>query len=377
MWNATDDYFAEIAKDDYTAVAKIDVTDSNGLYLATLPKIVPGGNVDCDETRQVRRTPSFTIQSSGLDNLVPKEAGDLLHPDSGNEIRPYRGVVLPSGQPEWIPLGIFGMTKPVVTDTGDSLSIAISGNDRSAAVSNVGYNDPYSITGGTNLGTAVQALIDSVLPGLSYNFAPTDASVPATTFGTSTSSNDPFADAVTLVTAAGMELFFDVSGICVMRPISNPTTDLISATFTEGEGGVKITSAGRTLDETAAYKGVIVIGNGTGGAPVRGEAWVDPSNPGGKAYKITTALVPYPGQSGPDAVTQANAIAAAQLPLVCKANDAPTWTAIPDATVQEGDCVELIRERAGINSEYAVTNFTIPLDVTGTETFNGRPRQQS
>ena len=55
--------------------------------------------------------------------------------------------------------------------------------------------------------------------------------------------------------------------------------------------------------------------------------------------------------------------------------DAPTWTAVPNPMYQEGDCVELVRQRAEINAEYAISTMTIPLDVTLPMSINGRPRR--
>lgn len=382
MYKPSARYLAEIAKSDYTAIAKLEVWSPLQVWQETL-RIVPGANVNVDENRQVRRTLASALESPDA-SLVPAKPGDLLHPLTGNEFRPFRGVRFQDGTEEYVPLGIFPVSVDV-QDTGDHLTIDMNANDRSAAISARGWVKPYAIVGGTNLGTAVHDLLEDRWPGGTYNFSPTDYAVPDTVFGTDLSQpTDPWADANSLVIAGAMELFFDVTGTRVMRPISNPATDPVTAQFVEGKGS-KLISVGRTIDVTKAYNGVVVIGNGTGGPAVRGEVWdTDPTSPtyflgpwGQRPYPITTPLVPYPGQSNVDAIAQATAIAQAQFQIVCHSMDSPTWSGIPDGTVQEGDCAQLTRLRAALNSQYAVSALTIPLDVDKTTSYTGRPRRSA
>lgn len=379
--DVSDAFIATLGLSDQKRVATAEVWNGN-TRLAFLGNVT-GGSVNVDVTQQVRRTvPSLTIVSQGLeyDDLVPTNAESLLHPASGNELRIFRGFEYPNQTQELAPQGVFRMTKPVVSDTGDSLTIAVTANDRSALVTRRAWTDVYPITGGTPLGIALRQVITDRIGDLDlvFKFAATfGLTVPATTFGTSLASgNDPMADAMSLATAASMELFFDQTGALVLQPVPTPTSASIPSFFSpliysEGET-CTITQMTRTLDETQTFNGVIVLGVGTGGAPVRAEVWdTDPTSPtyylgpwGKTPYIYQTSLVPAPGSTPGSAYSQCLSMAQSLYQRVHAVLDTPSFTAVPNPALIESDLIQLVKSRIGVNANYTIAQMTMPMDVS-------------
>jgi hypothetical protein len=349
---------------------------------------VSAGSVNIDETRQVRRTCTLTINSEGLsyDDLVPVKAGDLLHPATGNELRVYRGVRFPNGTEELAPLGVFRMTQPTVTDdiSGDGITIQVQGNDRSAWISRIKWQAPWVIAPEADLGQAVHGLIDSRVRGLSYDFASTGSLGPIgqhITFGTDLAgSNDPWADAVSLAALGGMELFFNETGTVVMRPVILPAAVPVAASFTEGDN-CTMSEVHRNFDETLTYNGVIVIANGGPGAPVQAAVWdTNPASPtyvngpwGRTPLIIETALISTDLLSG--AKSAALRMANAQFQMIRRAFDAVDLTAAPNPSLTEGDGISVIRERVGIEAKYVTSAITMPMDPESPMVVTTRPQE--
>jgi len=104
---------------------------------------------------------------------LPGVAGDRLSP-YGYELRLWRGVQVGAGQ-LMAPLGVF----PIQQSSMDAVAkqTAVTAVDRSQRISDSRFPDVYSVTAGTNYATAIQDLIESVVPGLEFLF-------PSTTFTT-------------------------------------------------------------------------------------------------------------------------------------------------------------------------------------------------
>lgn len=432
------DQFMEAMDVSHIAVRKVEVRNS-GNFIADMTKYVTAGSVTVDETRQVRRTcsltlsvpydylPAGTLSATGVP--LTDQMANLFHPTTGNELYLYRGVKYPSAttltfsgvangqivESEFAQLGVFRMTKPVVTDDGENVTIVLTGQDRSSVISRISWQEPYSIPVGTNLGSAIQAgmasrVANTPLSSITYNIAPTSYVVPATIWGANpgTSTNDPMADMIKLASVGGYELFFDVYGNVVMRQIISPTNNPVVDTFTEGISltSTSIESSGsfnipvadafsdigvgycrmlqveRTLDETKTYNGVIVYCNGVGSVPPFAQAvWDnDPTSPtyyqgpwGPVPFAIVTTSIPAPGQSMPNAVAQATAMAIAQLQLILGAFDETSFECVPNPALWEGDSIQLVRTRIKINDTYVCSSMTIPLDVQSAQQISNRP----
>lgn len=81
-----------LASGNIGATLKVEVWNGN-TYLQDLTGLT-GGSVNEDETATPRRTLTLTVADL---SLVPNQPTDLLHPLSGNELRPYWGIVIPEG----------------------------------------------------------------------------------------------------------------------------------------------------------------------------------------------------------------------------------------------------------------------------------------
>src|SRR5579875_1831484 len=154
---------AQLASGHFTVAVKVDVYQA-GTYLQTLP--VTSGSVVENETSSPRRTLTATVV--GDPTLVPADPGDLLHPLTGNELYPYRGIVLPdggvtpqgesipAGGTEWVPLGVFRMSKPQVVYTSGGVTITLTGNDRSNEIAIRQWTGPYTAAAGLTVDQAIQ-----------------------------------------------------------------------------------------------------------------------------------------------------------------------------------------------------------------------------
>lgn len=341
---------------------------------------VTAGTWSEDETRSPRRQCSLTAESQGLpyDRLVPQQAGDLLHPLTGNELRIFSGFRFSDGTQEVTSCGVYRMTKPKVTDTGDKVEITITGNDRSSEVERRSWIDPYPITGSPNLATVIHDAMDNRMPGLIYNLAPTDYTVPDVTFGTqgAAATTGPMTDLIGLATAAGMELFFDGDGILVMRPVPDPTASTIVLTFAEG-ADCTLTEIDLTLDESRTYNGAIVVGSGGGtAAPVRVEVWV--TDPGSPLNPATFGYKPY-NYASPfiTTVAQATAVAQALLQLHLTAFDDTAFVASQNAALTCGDSIGLVRSRIGISDSYTTSQIQMSASVGTGMTVTNRARRST
>lgn len=372
-------------------------------FLASLGTVA-GGSVTVDETAEVRRTGTLTLATKGYpaDDVIPAEVTDLLHPASGNLIKLYRGFQYrstpalygPAGgtygggtfggtsspAQELVPLGVFRISKPVVQDDNTSLTVTVTLNDLSSWVARQSWQQPYVIAQGANLAVAIQEAMEGRYPGLSYVMSPTDWVLPATTLGAqSGATSDPMSDLQTLATDGGMELFFDVLGQVVLRPVPDPSTQPVVYSFVEGPG-CTMSAAGRTLDETQQYNGVIVTANGPGGAPVQAALWdTNPASPtyylgtwGQVPFEYETTSFPTTGQTQSLSVAQCQAIAASIFPRVVHTMDEPTLSTACNPALQEGDCIEIARERIRLSGNYCISQMTIPLDLATAHTITCR-----
>lgn len=363
------------------------VTDNNGDLLATLDVIA--GQMIEDETAARRRTCTATLATT---TLVPAQAGDLLHPLSGNELRLYRGVTLPGVPPSALPggtlapLGVYRMSTPVIADTGNNLTITVNGNDRSAEIARSKWAGPYVPTAAQNIAVAIQTILNAKWTGppLTYNFSPTTVTVAAGTIlgvqftssgvttesGSTSGGNDPWADCVALAKSAGCELFFDRQGIVVMRPVPQPGSAAAAFAFEEGVTCTMI-ALSRTLDETVFANQVIFVGTGATVTNTDGSL-----SPGAPVVATASSTDPILGPSGvngpiPDIVVDdtvatspaATAAATAQLPLSLATLDSTAFAAACNPALDAGDTLGLIRARMRVSGTYIASAVTVPFDT--------------
>lgn len=364
---------------------QVQVFNSSGVFLEDITYAVTSGQVVEDETAEIRRTLTLNLNDPAL---IPSEPTDLLHPLSANEVYVWRGVwVEGAAAPELAPLGVFRLSKPQTTDTNSSVTLTITGNDRSFEISRQSWTGPYTAAAGQTVPAAIKAIINSRWngPPLIFNMAPSTVTVPAGTVlgvqytssgpqaasGSTSGSNDPWADCQALAVSAGCELFFDRIGAVTLRPVPEPGTNPTAASYIEGPGCL-VTQGSRTLDETSFFNGVILIGTGvlvtnadgskSPGAPVVATVWstdpnLGPSGPLGERPDFVTD--PTVSTTG-----QATAAANAKLSLVMSQLDTTTFTAVDNPALDAGDQDFLQRARMQLSGYYIIQTITHPLDAS-------------
>lgn len=324
------------------------VTNSAGTVVEDITYAIDAtaqNTVTDTETATVRRTLQLELTDP---TLIPASPSDLLHPQSGNELRIYQGV---DGNDA--PMGAFTLTGPDATSAAASgTSFSIQGSDRSVLISANKWLAPYTPAAGSTVEQVIQAVIDMKWTGepLTYNLYPTGIVIPAgfilgvqftsqgvqTESGSTNGNNDPWADCQQLAASAGCELSFDRNGnptmVVTPQPGSTPTV------FEMAEGaGCAVSSGSRSWDWTKWFNGVVVIGTGaTAGsgtaaapaAPVEGVAWAANATPP-KPNILQSALV--------STVAQAQAMADAQLALTQNDLDTVQVSALEQCWLDSGD----------------------------------------
>jgi hypothetical protein len=362
---ASSERFAASIVSSHDVYTRCDVLDKTGqLIVATLD--VVGGSVSVDTSRKTRRQTSITLQDP-TGNLVPDEVTDLLQTYSGYQLQLWRGISWRDGTHEEFPLGTFDPSNPKINDTGDSLEISLDAYDHSKYISRVRWITPYVVPSGGNVATVIRDALETRMPGLQYNFQPTNSTVPGATLGTS-ADNDPWDDLTKIAASDGMELFFDARGVVVLRDIPDPENDLIVRTFDDGEDSV-VTSFRRENDASKMYTGVIVYSEGSEiTEPIRVEVW----------RQDTDLRIPYFFPTGLiQTVEQATKTGESLLRTVGRAEFAVEMTAIPDPRLEDGDVVRITRDRARLDDAFVVSGITMPLDADSEMTIATEKRRSA
>lgn len=363
-------FLAEIRK-SHTVYSYVDITSTNQQQFR-LP--VTSGDVQVDRTADVRRRCSVTcIDPSG--DLVPQNAQSILTP-YGTEIRPYRGVKYADGTTETVPLGVFRIAKVSVNDTvGGSPDIKLEAYDLSRTVQRNKFTSPYVIAVGTNVITAIKAILSRTLPDLNYD----SISTALVTTGPIMYdvSDDPWKAVTDLATTLGCEIFFNAKGWAVIAP-SVDIDALPSPNFTYIEGqGCTMLDLDRVFSDEPGYNGVIVSGESTGDElpPVRAVVWdSEPSSPtyhlgpyGEVPLFVTNSIV----KTVDDASAAAAALLSQQLGFSSQLSISTTVNPALDCS----DVVQVIRERTAISGLYAIDAVTVPLAASSTQALTLRQKR--
>lgn len=339
-----------------SATAAVDVR-RGGVLLATNLPVRPGGSVAIDGTAAARRTLAVeVVDESGA--LRPDDPTDALAP-YGSEADVSVGFRYVDGTTERVRVGVFRLTSAVSTSEG---LVSLTGVDRSSVVAAARFEVPYVIAAGTNLGTAIQSLIESRYPGLTYNFTTTTRTVPLTVFEEGDRSGDPWSNALDLARAGGMELFFDVRGQPTLRPVPDPNLDPIVWTYSPGPTSILLTAANRLSSEDVRNV-AIVRGEGTGvTTPIRATAEVtDPASPifpgtfGRRPIFLVSSLI--------TTQAQADEAAAALLRRKAGGGELLSFSAVGHPAHEAGDVVQVVSPMAGVDDFVVLSKWRLPLGL--------------
>lgn len=316
-----------------------------------------GGSVGCDGRRE------GALRTLSLDVIPSSDTWANLN-TPGVEIVVERGLVI-NGTEELVPLGVFVIDADLEqTDDGN---IPVSAADRSRRISRARWTEPYAIAAGTDVGTAIAALLADRWSSVECTFGAIGVITGAQVVMQPGGDSDPWKDARAIADAAGYDLYFDNNGRAALRIISDPETASADETYYDGELSIVVSKTRRSTISTV-YNGVIATGEGTGieaddtgAVPVtpRGEAWdTDPFSP---TYSDGPfGRVPY-FYSSPLLTTDTAAQAAAETRLAKVKGRAEqiAWTLIVNPAHEAFDVVDFVED--GITHRFMLDQVTIPL----------------
>lgn len=393
----TPEFAAQAKAKTQRSLARVDITSPSGTVLYSSIATV-SGEVTEDSSRAVRRSCVITfVDKDGT--LTVDDADDLLAP-LGNEMRVYKGLIIPTVTDvlsdayddvyddvygdtigayadvadEWVPLGVFGISRPKVSSRDGGVTISVEGYDRARRIQRAKLTDSYRIANGTDLDAAIAYwLINrwSDVPNL-VTTAPPSTLTHKAVFDVET---DPWQAMQELAEAHGSELYFNEEGIPVRRLIPDPTNQAPVASYQRDMTGL-ITELERVLDDEDTYSGVIVTGESTSAAtPVRAVAWDnDSTSPTWVSGKF--GQVPF-FYTSPHITTSALAVstAAALLPRYSGFVETAEWEQVPNAALQAGDLVEATDARLGLSGFFSLESVTTGLRASAAQRVRTKARR--
>lgn len=358
MYPVSDEYRAGLAG-AHDAVAEFDVI-RDGRAVETDIQVL-AGNIDLDGKGSTRRRGSITVEGN-RDDLDP----------FGTEVALRAGIVLPDGTREVVPCGVFGIEEPRQGDDGDGgVATVCDLFDRSKSLAGRRLTRPYPVVAGTDLGDAIGALLLSRRPDLTLSFTSTGTAAG----GVFEEGADPWEASRQMAASAGMELFFDPLGNCVLRPVAADMSD-VAWEYVEGTT-CTMTKVARKRTTEGTYSMAIVTGETTDGAPVvRGEARDEDVNSptyadGRFGERPTWLRSPFV-----TAQDQADAAAVALLARSAGLAEGLELSAIPNPAIDVDDLVLVVRAALGINDIYALETISLPLGAKGEMRATTRTRRR-
>lgn len=358
MYPTSDAFKAAILAGNQLTTVHVTVT-LDGEVQATLN--VLSGSVGYDGRREgPLRTLSLSVApGDGLWNLLNTP---------GIEFVVSRGLMI-AGIEEAVPLGTFVLDSDL-SQTDDE-AITINAADRSRRISRARWTDPYAIAAGTDVGTAIGAMLTDRWPDCPLGFSTLGATTGAKIAYVPGADSDPWKDAKALAFAHGFELCFDRNGYADILTVPDPETAPADVTYHDGELDV-ILSETRTSLISQVYSGAIARGEGSEIAvPVQGEAWDDdPYSP--TYYLGAFGKVPIFYDS-PLLTTQASVDSAAATLLAKKKGRAEqlSWDLIVNPAHDAFDVVDFVAD--GATRRFMFDEGTIPL--TANESMKATARK--
>lgn len=361
------DAFLQAVKNSHIRVVRVDVLANRETIAEGIPVI--DGSVTLDRTASIRGISSLTLGGPGY---VPTKALDLITP-FGNELQIWRGVRLSTGV-ELVSLGIHEIGDINVDDLGGS--IKVNGKDRSQLVTDADFETTYTVAAGQNYGTAIHDMIDAGVPGLVYRFAPVTAVTPLLVLTVDT-PGARWANALSMATSCGCDLFFDGDGALVLNPIPDPRGDS-AIDLHDGPGGVVI-GAPKAWSRASSYNSVTTFSTNpaAGVTPVMGVARdLDPTSPtyyfgkfGKKPLRVGSEFL-----AGGD-IDAAQNMADALLRQSLGVSQTLDLKVLPNPALEPGDLASVRRKSLGIDEVDVLDSLTIALDTSTAMDAGARARQ--
>lgn len=354
MYNCSAAFNTAIVR-SHTVATQVDVYMDGTLQGVAFD--ITDGNVTIQDDA-IRRRCNIRMQDP-VGALVPDDFTDIFTP-GGAEFQLFRGILFPNGTKELIPLGVFGVSRYRLDDSGPTMSAQIDAFDRGRRVQRAALTQDYVIPKNTNYVTAIQQLVHSRYPSVLWgDVAPTTMITPLIVLQT---GKDPWGEARRLLGNIGYEIFFDPWGLCTIQPVDVSTGNEADWTLTEGDGG-SLLSLTKTMQDDSFFNHVVVTGENSSNTtqPFRGEAMDSnpnsPTNINGRMGDVVDFF------TSSDITSQAQAQSTASARLA-KSLGIPINVETQDLVhpgLDIDDRLHITRERAKIDEVYIVSKLTIPM----------------
>jgi hypothetical protein len=364
MAHQVSDRYIRALHRSHTITTLVQVLDPSFQILTNLE--VHQGNVTVDGSNPIRRTATLTVADKD-GTLTPNEATELLHPVASNKLRLWRGIDYGDGTNEMFSLGVFEIFDADVQDNGEHLTVEIRGFDLAKRVQRARLEKNYVVPAGTRFDHAIRDLLFFSIGAMSINFSDTGNMVtPDLVFGASGDQvgGDPWKYAQEMAQSIGHELFFDVQGVCILRPVPTVDTGHVGWHTHDDDNTSIILNVDKRIRKDGTFNKVIATGeNSASDNPVRGEAVDnDPTSPTyyfGPYGPVPTFLrSPYIRTAA-----QAQQVAEARLRQVKGAATSINFISITNPALEAGDVLHLRRERAKVDMAFVIDRFNINLQA--------------
>jgi hypothetical protein len=354
----------------HTPISYIEVWSSyrGTKLLGSLPFVTASVSIDSGALIRRELKVDFTDAQG---SYVPKFSTDLLAP-YGQELRPYRGIRYPDGTMEYVPLGCFPLTDNAMKYDGTDLPISLTAPDRAQLVQAAKATDFIAVAPGTNIAVGIQAVLNTVVPGLTFNLEPTAFT---TTGIVIQPGDDPWKACSDMSASAGQTLAFDASGIVTTVTIPNPDTAPVACSYPDG-ALTTTTEVDKKLTVTGTYNVILVTGEGSGIAtPVSAVAQdnnsASPTYVGGPLGSRVNVIKTDQASTVP----QAQAIANAELNKYLGLTQQVGFTGIVNPALDAFDVITVQKTKLYLNGRFVVDKATIPLHWNDLMTVTTRARQ--
>lgn len=336
--------FAHQLTGSHTAVARVDIV-VEGQTALTLGTVL-GGTVTADGDASIVRDATVTLLDED-GTLTPRSARDLLAP-FGVRFRPWRGVVLPDGSTELVPLGLFRLIRHNVSGQDGAVVLELHGFDLAVdAEGPLGHS--VGLGAGLPVEDGVQRLLSRKVPGLTFEAWRTGHVLPALLVD---GEADVWAEARRMARDAGGWLHVNRLGTASMRPY--PLTPVENARHLTAGPDATFRDPQRAIVADDLVNVVVVVGTHTslGGPLVVEVADLDPNSPtsvrriGRHPATVTTERVRTEHQAYDTGI--------AELARRLGATETVTFDAIADPSVDPFDSVTMTADSVGLQGRHLI-----------------------
>lgn len=279
----------------------------------------------------------------------------------GLELLVYRGVVFSDGTQEMIPLGVYSIARLRIDDSGDGYSVTIDSYDRSRVVARAKITSTLAIASGTNVGTAIQTIIEACVGTFMHVVYDFDTLTYTTPQMTLNIGDDGWKAATNLATESGCRLYFDGLGrLCLTKVLPAHRRPVVRG-YTEGPLN-RVMYIDHSWNDSDLKNYVIGLSeNSDLAAPLISTVYDDdPSSPTyiyGPAGRVVEVV------RSNEITTQAQLDAYTQLSLdnLRGYPEEVNITNVVDPSLELDDIVTIDREASGISYRCIVDSITVPL----------------